>query len=50
MMPVGIVIVLSDGSQRTIPLKAGSWSGSGFRAAVELDGERHVIHVDTVRT
>ena len=50
MTPFAITLVGPDGKSVTLPLKPGSWSGSGHRAAVEIDGKRFIVHVDAVQT
>ncbi|WP_161976525.1 hypothetical protein [Mycolicibacterium sp. CH28] len=47
---LALLVVGPDGTTTTHHLRAGSWSGSGYRAAVEVDGTRYLIHVDTTRT
>lgn len=44
--PIAIVLIDSEGAMTTHPLVPGSWSGSGYRAAVELDGERVIVSAD----
>ncbi|APE16173.1 hypothetical protein BOH72_14060 [Mycobacterium sp. WY10] len=48
--PTAVILEGPDGTVTTHPLVAGSWSGSGYRAALELDGQRILIHADVART
>lgn len=50
MTPLAITLCAPDGSITSHPLRSGSWSGSSYRATVEIDGTRYLIHVDSTRT
>ncbi|MGY4710161.1 hypothetical protein ACXDF8_11500 [Mycolicibacterium sp. CBM1] len=50
LTPTAIIVESPDGKAITLPLRAGSWSGSGFTARAEFDGQRVLVHVDVTRT
>jgi hypothetical protein len=47
--PLAVIVIDADGKQITVPVRQGSWSGSPYRGAIEIDGTRHVIHLDLTR-